>query len=112
MIVDTMRMSVRRICEEKGIYIPGLEVGLKQRSSKSERILSLVPIIANKRFFIKASMIVYLREFLSYPRGAHDDQIDATWNSMTKARKPWHKEYKSDQVAEPMKKKHLDWMTI
>ena len=109
---DTMRMSVRRICEEKGIYIPGLEVGLKQRSSKSERILSLVPIIANKRFFIKASMIVYLREFLSYPRGAHDDQIDATWNSMTKARKPWHKEYKSDQVAEPMKKKHLDWMTI
>ena len=108
---DTMRMSVRRICEERGIHIPGLEIGLKQRSSKSERIMTLVPILANGRFFIKASMIVYLREFLSYPRGSHDDQLDATWNAMTKARKPWHKESKVGEK-KPEIKKSLDWMTI
>jgi predicted phage terminase large subunit-like protein len=108
---ETMRAAVRRICEEKGLWIPGLEAGIKPRTSKSERILSLVPTIASGRFYIKSSMINLVKEFVSFPRGSHDDQIDAVWTAMSKAKKPYHKVL-TEEDKKKKKKNNLDWMTL
>jgi len=107
-----MRVSVKRLCEERNLWIPGIEVGLKVRTSKSERIMSLVPIIASGKFFIKPSMINLVKEFVSFPRGSHDDQIDSIWNAMSRAKKPYHRIEDSVVTKKKKKKNNLDWMCL
>ena len=38
---------------EESLYIPGLESGVKPRNSKSERLLSLVPLFAKGTFYFR-----------------------------------------------------------
>ena len=109
---ETMRVSVKRLCEEKGLWIPGIEVGLKVRTSKSERIMSLVPIIASGKFFIKPSMINLVKEFVSFPKGSHDDSCDSVWNAMSRAKKPYHRIEESIVTKKNKKKNNLDWMCL
>ena len=41
---EALRTGVRELMREENLYIPGLERGVKPRNSKSERLLSLVPL--------------------------------------------------------------------
>ena len=74
---EALRVAVRDLMREENLYIPGLESGVKPRNSKSERLLSLVPLFAKKQFYFRPQDIEPQQEFLSYPKGKHDDVMDA-----------------------------------
>lgn len=85
---EALRSWLRRLMLEKGLYIPGIEKGERPRNSKDVRLLSLVPILASGRFYFHPNSIDMQAEFLSFPKGQHDDYLDATWYAISKARKP------------------------
>jgi len=110
---EALRAAVRKQMFEEDLYIPGLEKGVKPRSRKSERLISLVPMLAKGQFFFRPEDLVAQQEFLSYPKGKNDDIMDATYMALDghytckiKADDfdPEKIVIKSDKV--------LDWMTI
>ena len=110
---EALRTAVREIMREEQIYIPGLEAGVKPRNSKSERLLSLVPLFAKGTFYFKPEHMIAQQEFLSYPKGKHDDIMDAIWTALDGAKPSRRSEFvqksKEDWRNE---KKTLDWMTM
>ena len=98
--------------KEKGLYIPGLEKGVKPRTRKSERLLSMVPMFARKQFYFRPEDIKGQQEFLSYPRGKHDDVMDAVWTALDGAKPCRFAEYDEDKANKKKKKKFLDWLTM
>ena len=96
---------------KENLYIPGLERGVKPRTRKSERLISLVPMLAKKQFYFRPSDISAQQEFLSYPRGKNDDILDAIWIALDKA-SPCRVKSFQQQSNKPKRKKLLDWMTM
>ena len=109
---EALRVGVRDIMREKGLYIPGLEKGVKPRTKKSERLLSMVPMFARGQFYFRPEDIKPQQEFLSYPRGKHDDVMDAIWTALDGAKPCRIKEYSEKNEKTKKKKKFLDWMTM
>jgi predicted phage terminase large subunit-like protein len=109
---EALRVGVRDIMKEKGLYIPGLEKGVKPRTRKSERLLSLVPMFARKQFYWRPEDIKGQQEFLSYPRGKHDDVMDGVWTALDGAKPCRLKEYDEEKYNKKKKKKFLDWLTM
>ena len=108
---EALRAAVKKRMLEENLYIPGLEKGVKPRTRKSERLLSLVPMFAKGEFYFRSQDTEAQAEFLSYPKGKHDDVMDALWTSLEGARPSKLKSF--DEDAEPNKlKKVLDWMTL
>ena len=50
---EALRSNVRKMMLEQKLYIPGLEKGIKPRNRKSERLMSLVPMLARGEFFFR-----------------------------------------------------------
>ena len=71
---------------QNNLYIPGLETGVKPRTRKSERLFSLVPMFAKGKFYWRPQDIEGQQEFLSYPKGKHDDIMDAIWTALDGAK--------------------------
>ena len=109
---EALRVAVRDLMREENLYIPGLEAGVKPRNSKSERLLSLVPMFARKQFYFRAEDIESQREFLSYPKGKHDDVMDAVWTALNGHKPCRLKEFDENAENKPLTKKLLDWMTM
>ena len=109
---EALRVGVRDIMKEKGLYIPGLEKGVKPRTRKSERLLSMVPMFARKQFYFRPEDIKPQQEFLSYPRGKHDDVMDAVWTALDGAKPCRLAEYDEKKYDKKKKKKFLDWLTM
>ena len=110
---EALRTSVREIMKEESLYIPGLESGVKPRTAKSERLLSLVPLFAKGQFYFRPEDTHAQAEFLSYPKGKHDDIMDSIWTALDGAKPCRKKEFKKiseDDWRKP--KKSLDWMTL
>ena len=110
---EALRTAVRELMKEEELYIPGLEAGVKPRNSKSERLLSLVPLFAKGQFYFKPEHIKAQQEFLSYPKGKHDDIMDAIWTALDGAKPCRRKEFvriSDDDWRNPKKK--LDWLTL
>ena len=107
---EALRSAVRKQMLEQNLYIPGLEKGVKPRTRKSERLISLVPMLAKKEFYFRPQDITAQKEFLSYPRGKHDDIMDAVWIALDKAF-PCRKK-SIDGKKKTKKRKLLDWMTM
>ena len=110
---EALRTAVREIMRDENLYIPGLESGVKPRNSKSERLLSLVPLLAKGQFYFRAEDTHAQGEFLSYPKGKHDDIMDAIWTALDGAKPCRRKEFEKlseDEWRNP--KKTLDWMTL
>jgi len=110
---EALRTAVREIMREEQLYIPGLESGVKPRSSKSERLLSLVPLFAKGTFYFKDEHTHAQAEFLSYPKGQHDDIMDAIWTALDGSKPCRIKQFKKlseEEWRNP--KKTLDWMTM
>ena len=57
-------------------------------------------------------MIATINQFLSFPKGKHDDDLDAIWNAMSRVRKPYHSTEEAKVSNKKKKKKILDWMTL
>jgi predicted phage terminase large subunit-like protein len=109
---EALRVSVRDLMREQELYIPGLEKGVKPRNSKSERLLSLVPMFAKKQFYFRPQDIEAQQEFLSYPRGKHDDVMDAVWTALDSVKPCRVKQYDENSHKKTIQKKLLDWMTM
>lgn len=61
---------------ERNIFFPIEEV-TGHKASKTDRIKGLVPYFAATRIFVRRDMPELESELLSFPRGRHDDVIDA-----------------------------------
>jgi predicted phage terminase large subunit-like protein len=107
---ESLRSNVRYAARQEGIYIPGLENGYKSRTNKSERLFSLVPILAQMRFFFRNSDITAQQEFLSYPKGAHDDILDAIWFALVDST-PTNKE-SIIQKTDKKKRRMINWKIL
>ena len=108
---EALRDSTKSLMMKENLYIPGLERGVKPRTRKSERLISLVPMLAKKQFYFRPSDISAQQEFLSYPRGKNDDILDAIWIALDKA-SPCRVKSVQQQSNKPKRKKLLDWMTM
>ena len=106
---EALRAAVKKIMIEENIYIPGLEKGVKPRTRKSERLLSLVPMFAKGEFFFRSQDTVAQAEFLSFPKGKNDDIMDAIWTSLEGSRPCRIKSLDVDPRAN-IKQKFIDWM--
>ncbi len=109
---EALRSAVRDIMFNENLYIPGLEKGVKPRNPKSERLLSLVPLLARGKFFFRDEDIETQGEFLSYPKGKHDDVMDAIWTALENAKPCRVKEVPSDIGKLHKKTERFDWMTM
>jgi predicted phage terminase large subunit-like protein len=107
---EALRSNVRKQMIDEGIYIPGLEKGIKPRNRKSERLMSLVAPLARGEFHFRPEDIHAQQEFLSYPRGKHDDILDAIYYAMDKIHPCRKKEFSGEIQRKP--KKVLDWLTL
>jgi predicted phage terminase large subunit-like protein len=108
---EALRDNVRALMREEGLYIPGLEKGVKPRNSKSERLLSLVPMFARKKFFFRSQDMDVQSEFLSYPKGKHDDQMDAIWTALQGAT-PCRRKNVNAKSTKNKKVKVYDWRVL
>tara|TARA_Y100000593_G_scaffold51899_1_gene97515 strand:+ start:12777 stop:14270 length:1494 start_codon:yes stop_codon:yes gene_type:complete len=109
---EALRTAVREIMLKENLYIPGLEKGVKPRTRKSERLLSLVPLFAKGTFYFRPQDNIAQQEFLSYPRGKHDDVMDAIWTALDGSKPSRKKQFNNfDENIQPVQKK-LDWMTL
>ena len=97
---------------EDNLYIPGLERGVKPRTRKSERLLSLVPMFAKKAFYWRPEDLVGQQEFLSYTRGKHDDVMDSIWTALERHKPCRVSEFDETKKIDTIKKKSIDWMTL
>jgi len=100
-LVDFARDYGRR----KGYYLPILEV--KPRNSKSERLLMLQPYFADKRVFMRTYHQEFVEELMTFPKGKHDDTLDAFWNTLQFTSRPSHIYQK---VKKAVQRKMYDWM--
>ena len=109
---EALRTAVREIMRNEDLYIPGLEAGVKPRTRKSERLLSLVPMFAKGQFHWRPQDIEGQKEFMAYPKGKHDDIMDSIWTALDGHRpcrqKEWHKIDENHKIG----KKFLDWLTL
>lgn len=84
---EALRSFLRKKLQETGRFIPGLESGVKPRAKKSERLFSLAPVMKAGRFYFRRDKDrEAVSEFLSYPRGKHDDIMDAIWTALDGAK--------------------------
>ena len=104
---EALRSNVRKQMLDEGLYIPGLEKGIKPRQRK----LSLVAPLARGEFFFRNEDIHAQQEFLSYPRGKNDDILDAIYYAIDGVKPCRRKEYIEGEV-KSKPRKILDWMTM
>ena len=109
---EALRTAVRQLMQEQNLYIPGLEKGVKPRNSKSERLLSLVPMFARGQFFFRPEDLNAQKEFLSYPKGKHDDIMDAVWTALYGARPSRTSKLLDPEDNKSISNKVLDWLTM
>ena len=94
------------------LYIPGLEAGVKPRTRKSERLLSLVPMFAKGQFYWRPQDMEGQKEFMAYPKGKHDDIMDSIWTALEGHRPCRQKEWVKIDENHKKAKKFLDWLTL
>tara|TARA_B110000467_G_C18338676_1_gene500982 strand:+ start:2144 stop:3637 length:1494 start_codon:yes stop_codon:yes gene_type:complete len=109
---EALRTAVREIQKEEGIYIPGIEKGVKPRNRKSERLLSMVPMFARGQFHWRPQDLTGQQEFLSYPKGKHDDVMDSIWTALDGAKPCRLENWAETDNKRTIVKKVIDWMVL
>jgi hypothetical protein len=67
-------------------------------------------MMAKGEFFFRPQDQKAQEEFFSYPRGKHDDIMDAIWIALDKSRPCKMKKWDADVKKTNKTKKLLDWM--
>jgi predicted phage terminase large subunit-like protein len=109
---EALRDATKKLMQQNNLYIPGLETGVKPRNRKSERLFSLVPMFAKGEFYWRPQDIEGQQEFLSYPKGKHDDIMDSIWTALDKAKPSRYEDYDTIVKNETNDKKSLDWLIM
>ena len=94
---EMLREYVKVRCDEKNIFIPGLEIKENPRTSKSMRLETMEPYFAQGKFHMKKDMQELKDELLLYPRGKHDDLLDGLYYATKKIYTPSHKKTDKEQ---------------
>ena len=68
---------IKELMRTRGQYFNLIPIKRTGRKSKEKHIMGLHPIAAAKAIYLRPTMGKLLTEFISFPRGAHDDLIDA-----------------------------------
>ena len=68
-------------------------------------------MFAKGEFYFRSQDTEAQAEFLSYPKGKHDDVMDALWTSLEGARPSRLKSLNAEDKGNKLKKV-LDWMTL
>jgi hypothetical protein len=110
---EMLREYVRARCDEKNIFISGLEIKEIPRSSKSVRLETMEPYFAQDKFYMKKDMPELKDELLLYPRGKHDDLLDGLYYATKKMYQPFHKKIDKDEANMDFcdKRQEKSWLT-
>ena len=78
---EMLRDYVMRESKKRGLFLPGIEKGIKGYTQKKKDRLfeGLQPLFKQKAVHLKKGNIDFIDELLDFPKGAHDDIIDAFW---------------------------------
>lgn len=87
---EMLRDYLRNRLLEENMYLPGLEKKFNPRTEKSERLEVMHPLFHNRRVYIQPSMVEFIDELLTYPRGKHDDTLDGFYYATRKLLPPDH----------------------
>jgi phage terminase large subunit-like protein len=69
-------------------------------------------MVAKGEFYFRPQDTEAQTEFLSYPKGKHDDIMDAIWTALEGARPCRLKEFDPEKVEKKNLNKIIDWMTL
>ena len=79
--MEGLRNYIQKVSKEKGMFLPGIEKGIKgYNNKKKDRLFEgLQPLFSQKAAHLKKEHIEFIDELIDFPKGAHDDTIDAFW---------------------------------
>ena len=115
---EMLRDYVYKRSKKEGLFIPGIEKGIKGYGNKKKKdrlFEGLQPMFKQGAVHLKKNHHEFIGELLDFPKGSHDDCIDAFWLSTQFARGnpkagTKQKEKKKDG-SYTYKRKIYDWMT-
>ena len=115
---EMLRDYVYKRSKREGLFIPGIEKGIKGygNQKKKDRLFEgLQPMFKQGAVHLKKNHHEFIGELLDFPKGSHDDCIDAFWLSTQFARgNPKagnEKKIKNKDGTYGYKRKIYDWMT-
>ncbi len=78
---EMLRDYVMKRSKREGLFLPGIEKGIKNYNQKKKDRLfeGLQPMFKAGAVHIKKEMHEFIGELLDFPKGSHDDTIDAFW---------------------------------
>ncbi len=114
---EMLRDYVHKRSKKEGKFLPGIEQGIKGygNQKKKDRLFEgLQPMFKAGAVHLKKDMHEFIGELLDFPKGSHDDTIDAFWLAMQYARGNKKagkaKKIKKRGIWEKPKKKY-NWIT-
>ena len=81
---EMLRDYVQKRSKKEGKFLPGIEMGIKGygNQKKKDRLFEgLQPMFKAGAVHLKKNMHEFIGELLDFPKGTHDDTIDAFWLS-------------------------------
>ena len=115
---EMLRDYVYKRSKREGLFIPGIEKGIKGygNQKKKDRLFEgLQPMFKQGAVHLKKNHHEFIGELLDFPKGSHDDCIDAFWLSTQFARgnpkAGKQKKTKQKDGTFSYKRKVYDWIT-
>ena len=112
---EMLRDFVMRESKKRGLFLPGIEMGIKgYTQKKKERLFEgLQPLFKQGAVHMKKSNVEFIDELLDFPKGAHDDMIDAFWlaTQYTRGHQKPGGVYKDKEKREKTSSKVYNWFT-
>ena len=115
---EMLRDYVYKKSKKDGLFIPGIEKGIKNYGNKKKKdrlFEGLQPMFKQGAVHLKKNHHEFIGELLDFPKGSHDDCIDAFWLSTQFARgnpKAGNKlKTKNKDGSYSYKRKVYDWIT-
>jgi predicted phage terminase large subunit-like protein len=115
---EMLRDYVYKRSKKEGLFIPGIEKGIKGYGNKKKKdrlFEGLQPMFKQGAVHLRKNHHEFIGELLDFPKGSHDDCIDAFWLSTQFARgNPKagnEKKEKNKDGSYTYKRKIYNWMT-
>ena len=112
---EMLRDYVQRRSKAEGIFLPGVEQGIKNYNNqkKKDRLFEgLQPMFRQGAVHLKRTQHEFVGELLDFPKGSHDDTIDAFWLACQFSRGRLIKQFKKGiEKAKNRLKKKYNWIT-
>jgi len=112
---EMLRDFVMRESRKRGMFLPGIEKGIKGYTQKKKDRLfeGLQPLFSQKAAHLKKEHMTFIDELIDFPKGAHDDIIDAFWlaTQYTRGYQKPGGSFKKDKKEKRVFKRAYNWMT-